>query len=78
MAGKHPGVTPTYGGTAPPTYPGSRDDKAYAEGMEASYTGATNPHTAGTPEYIAFENGTAGDQGSTSRVGGAGDALVRR
>ena len=59
MAGKHYGVgTNTYApitGTLPPEYPGSKTDKAYAEGRAAPVN--VNPHPSGTPEFLAYLNG---------------------
>jgi len=65
MAGKHTAVgspsgfgSPSNVTNLPPVYPGSRTDRAYAEGRAAGFGGLGNgPHATGTPEYYAWENG---------------------
>ena len=66
MAGKHAGVTS--GNTLaefmanPPVYPGTRRDRAYAEGRRANEAGAavgTNPAVFGSPEFTSWANGWA-------------------
>ena len=64
MAGKHNGGMDTTGffnpgltTNLPPTFPGSRVDRAYAEGRAASPWPGNNPHPAGTPENNAYSSG---------------------
>jgi hypothetical protein len=64
MAGKHynVGIASGYFNPAllnePPVFPGSRTDRAYAEGRAAGLGGLGNgPHATDTPEYWAWENG---------------------
>ena len=58
MAGKAEGATAfrslTY---PPPRLMGGRLTRAYAEGRRDAYGSGTNPHTSGTPEYTAFQDG---------------------
>jgi len=67
MAGKHahPGITlGLKPATLPPIYPGTREDRAYAEGRAQALlkaTGGENPHLWATPEYIAWANGNEVD-----------------
>ena len=67
MAGKHVNYdsgTGTAGIAAallePPLYPGTRQDRAYAEGRRAGELGLlanTNPHTFASPEYASWSRG---------------------
>ena len=42
----------------PPVFPGSKTDRAYAEGRKAGVGNiADNPHTVGTPESNSWLNG---------------------
>jgi len=62
MAGKHHAIDesiftrPSTGQkNRPPVFPGSKTDRAYAEGRDAGLGNiGDNPHPAGTPEYNAW------------------------
>ena len=65
MAGKHFNVgspsgfgNPAALPTLPPVFPGSRLDRAYAEGRAGGFAALGNgPHPDGTPEFYAWQNG---------------------
>lgn len=72
MAGKGEGATALRGLTyPPPRMMGGRLTRAYAEGRRDMLGSGTNPHTSGTPEYTAYDDGyqnlgTAADQFETA------------
>ena len=92
MAGKHMGgisysnaASPTGAGKSyPPVYPGTRRDRAYAEGRWAGttdpYPTAGNPHTNGGPNtllYNAWESGSFSEAfGNTDKIQTGIDAVA--
>lgn len=58
MAGKAQGPTALRSLTYPPgKVMGQRLVRAYAEGRRDMLGSGTNPHTSGTPEYTAYDDG---------------------
>ena len=74
MAGKHNSTYATdfnppgsgIARTFRPVFPGSRLDRAYAEGRTSGKTGiGTNPHVTGTAEYLCWGVGTGNAANTT-------------